>query len=283
VTKRKCLALLSLFFGASMALAYEAGSDMPKQSDEVPAQLEGLKVIERPGQQLTLSREFVNEKGETVSLGSFYDSQRPVLLSIVYYGCPGLCNYHLNGLMETFKGMDQHIGSDFQVVVVSMDHRETSDLASKKKESYLKVLDQPAAAAGFHFLVGSEENVKALAEELGFPFRWDEAEQQYAHPAVAHITTPTGIISRYLHGIQFDSKTLRLSLVEAADGKIGNIVEQLTLFCFQFNPAKNKYTFFAFNVMRAGAGLTVVLLAIFLIPIWRRERRRSLAIAKGEA
>ena len=275
--------LLGLLFITFSSHAYEGQTNIPKQSHEAIPQLQNMEVKENPGTFLTLSRKFTNEAGQVVPLGTYFDGRRPVLLTMIYYGCPSLCNYHLNGITETLKKMDGKIGEDYQVVAVSMNHSETHTLAGKKKASYVEALGQVGGNDGMHFLVGTEENVKALANELGFPFRWVEEEQQYAHPAVAHIMSPDGMISRYLHGIAFDEKTLRLSLVEASRGEIGSIIEQLTLFCFQFNPSKNKYTFFAYNIMRAGAGLTVVLLAVFLIPLWRRERQRNLRIAKGEA
>ena len=267
--------LLILGIMSSQVNAYEQSAVVPKQSNEEIAALKNLGVKENLEAQLNLDRQFVNEKGETVALGKYFDGNRPVLLTMVYYSCPSLCNYHLNGLLDTFKGMKSPVGEDFQFVAVSMNHREDSDLASAKKDTYLEQLGQEGAAAGWHHLVGSEENVKALADELGFSFRWLPDQQEYAHPAVAYVVTPTGIISRYLYGIEFSSKTLRLSLVEAAAGKIGNVIDQIILFCFQFNPAKSKYTLYAYNLMRVMAGLTVLLLAVFLIPIWIRERRAT--------
>ena len=286
MTRIKLVGFLSVFVFTQATEAYEPPSNLPKFSHQPVEQLAGLEVKENQGHQINLQRTFTNEAGETVPLGKYYDGHRPVLLSMVYYGCPSLCSYHLNGLLDTLKGMKQPVGSDFQIVVVSMNHNESSELAAQKKENYIKALGQVGAEKGFHFLVGNEENIKGLAEELGFPFRWIEAEQQYAHPAVLHVTTPTGVISRYLHGIQFESKALRFALLEAAKGKIGDIIEQFTLFCYKLDPKSNTLTFFHYNIMRMGAGLTVLLLAAYLIPVWMRERRRTrgnrLGTVKGE-
>lgn len=256
----------------SLALAYEQSAVMPKQSDIVPAEMKDLGVDEQLGAKLNLDRQFTNEDGKLVPLKTYFDGTRPVLFTMVYYGCPSLCNYHLNGLLTTFKDMGTPVGQDFQFVAVSMNHREGPDLAGAKKETYLEELGQPGAENHWHHLVGTEENVKALADELGFKFRWLPEQQEYAHAAVAYVVTPEGVISRYLHGIEFSAKTLRLSFVEAANGKVGNLIDQIILFCFQFNPAKSKYTLYAYNIMRVVAGVTVLLLAIFLIPIWMRER-----------
>lgn len=270
------LLILTLLIQAPfLTLAYDATEKMPIDSSHELKQLENLGVDEGLGAELNLSRQFTNEDGNLVPLSTYYDGKRPVLLTMVYYSCPSLCNYHLNGLVDTFKKMDQHVGSDFQVVAVSMNHREDSDLAAAKLESYLKELGQPGAKDGMHFLVGTQENVEGLAKELGFKFRWDEKQKQYAHAAVAYVTTPSGTISRYLYGIEFSPKTLRLSLVEAAQGRIGNLIEQVILFCFQFNPAKNKYTLYSYNIMRASAALTAIILAIFLVPVWLREHKKK--------
>ena len=255
------------------AYAYEQSIPMPNQSHETLKELEGLEVEEKLSAKLSLDRTFTNEAGKVVPLSKYFDGKRPVLLTMAYYSCPNLCNYQLNGLIDTFKKMQGSLGKEFQFVTVSMNHKEDSDLAQAKKETYLEALGQPGATDSWHFLVGNEANVGALANELGFKFRWDEVGQQYAHPAVAYVVTPDGTISRYLYGIEFSAATLRLSLVEAAAGKIGNLVDQIMLFCFQFNPAKNKYTLYAFNIMQIAAALTVLVLAIFLVPTWMREKR----------
>lgn len=257
------------------ASAYQPGTNQPKHSEQSLQQLENLGVDENLGAQIDLNLEFTNHEGQVVPLAQYFDGTRPVLMTMVYYGCPSLCNYHLNGLLETFKAMRQPVGSDYQVVAVSMNHREDHTLAAAKLETYLNELEQPTARGGMHFLVGNEKNVAALAQQLGFKFRWDPIEEQYAHPAAAYVVTPQGVISRYLYGIEFSAKTLRLSLVEAAQGKIGNLIEQVILFCFQFNPAKNKYTLYSYNLMRAGGLFTVILLGIILVPVWMREKKSS--------
>lgn len=276
---------LSLFLVGvtTPAFAYEAPKPQGAgTSDQTPPELEDVGITERLNQQITLSNEFTDDKGRPVTIGKYYDGRKPVLMAMVYYDCPNLCNYQLNGLLDVFKKLDLKAGRDFTFVAVSMDHKETPEVAAKKKASYLKALGQLGADESWHFLVGSEKNVKSLAGELGFKFKWNEAGKQYAHAAVAYVTTPKGIISRYLYGIEFTPQTLRLSLVEASEGKIGNIVDRISLYCFQFDPSKNKYTLYAFNIMQMGGALTALLLAVFLVPYWVRERRRTALIVKGE-
>lgn len=241
---------------------------------EKPAELQDVGVDEHLGQALDLSLPFTDEDGKQVPLGSFFHKGRPVLMAMVYYTCPSLCNYHLNGLTDTMKTLKWTSGNQFDVVAVSMNHEETPDLAKAKKANYLKAYGRPEGDKGWHFLVGSKDNVKKLADELGFKFHWMKEKKQFAHAAVSYVVTPDGKISRYLMGIQPDPGTLKLSLLEASNGKIGNFIEQTLLFCFKFDPKKNKYTLYAWNLMRVGALLMVLLLGVFLLPIWWREQRR---------
>lgn len=250
---------------------------METPASEVPPELENVGITEKLGDKVDLSLPFQNELGQTVTLGQYFDGKRPVLLSVVYYNCPGLCNFHLNGVAQVLKDMDWKLGREFDMVVVSMDHKETPDLATKKKANYLDLVGDAELGKGWHFLVGSAASVKTLTDQLGFGFRWDTLSQQWAHSSAIHVLTPAGVISRYLYGIQFDPKTVRLSLVEASQGKLGTVIDRLILTCFQYNPDTRGYAFYAYNIVRFGAGLAAIALLAFLIPIWRRERSRSLS------
>ncbi|MCB0342193.1 MAG: SCO family protein [Pseudobdellovibrionaceae bacterium] len=276
------LALVPLF-SMKRSYAYDTKNAGPIQASDVPRELENVGVTEKLGAQLNLSLPFVDDRGESVTLSQYFTGDKPVLLTMVYYGCPSLCNFHLNGLIEVFKKMKMKPGQDFRFVAVSMDHNEDDFLASEKKTNYLKEMGLTEDEPGWHFLTGSEANVKVLADQLGFGFRWDAAQQQYAHSSVAYVMTPAGVISRYLYGIQFSPETLRLSLVEASEGSIASVVDRLILFCFQFNPAKNKYTIYAYNVVRAGGVMIILVLAIFLVPFWFREKKQPGTALKGES
>jgi len=240
---------------------------------ELPKELSNVGVEEHLGAALDLSLSFTDETGATIPLGTFFNKGKPVLMAMVYYTCPSLCNYHLNGLTNAMRELKWTTGQDFELVAVSMNSKETPDLAIKKKANYLQAYDRHQGDSGWHFLVGSTENVQRLADQFGFKFHWLEEKQQFAHASVAYVVTPDGKISRYLHGIQIDPGTLKLSLLEASGGKIGSVLEQAVMFCFQFDPVKNKYTLYAWNIMRIGGLLMVLLLAALFIPIWWRERR----------
>lgn len=270
------LLLIPAFLMATLSWAYDAEERTPRAAHETPTEIQDVGVVEKLGQSLSKDLQFTDDQGQAVTLGQYFKSERPVIMAMIYYSCPNLCNFQLNGLIDVIHKMKGGVaGKDYDVVAVSMDHTETYDLAAKKKANYMDALKQPGAEKGWHFLVGSEENVKKLADELGFKFKWNDQIKQFAHAAATYIVTPQGMISRYLHGIEFSAATLRLSLVEASSGKIGNIVEQFALFCFQFNPSKSKYVLRSYNIMRLGALLTVLLLAVFLVPYWLREKNKQ--------
>jgi protein SCO1/2 len=241
-----------------------SGHDLPKEFKDVG-------VDEHLGLPLDLNLEFTDDEGVTGPLGRFFAPGKPVLMAMVYYSCPSLCNFHLNGLTDTMKRLQWSAGDKFQLVAVSMDVSEKAELAAKKKINYLKAYGRAGAERGWHFLVGNKDNVNRLAEQLGFKFKWIEEKSQFSHPSVAYVITPEGRISRYLHGIQPDPTTLRMSLLEASNGSIGTVIDQVLMFCFQFDPKKNKYSLYAWNLMRIGAILMVLLLAVLMLPVWWRE------------
>lgn len=264
--------LLAVTFFTGNLWAYDP-SEVIVTGHELPKDLEGVGVEEHLGQQLDMSIPFTDDKGVTAPLGKFFTNGKPALMAIVYYSCPSLCSYHLNGLTETMKQMKLVAGKDFNVIAVSMLSTEKPDLAATKKHNYLKSYGHPEAEGGWHFLVGTKDNIAKLADEFGFRFKWLEDKKQFAHASVAYVVTPQGKISRYLHGIQPDAQTLRLSLIEAGQGQVGSYVEQALMFCFQFNPSKSRYTLYAWNLVRIGAIVMVLLLAVLLIPLWWRDSR----------
>lgn len=268
------LALLIYMSVSPVARAYDPSQPFVT-GHEVPKEIKGLGVTEHLGGQIDLGLEFTSDTGEKVKLGRYFETGHPVLMAMVYYTCPNLCNYHLNGLMEAMKQLKWSTGQDYQLVAISMNHREGPDVASKKKANYIKAYGRPEAADGWHFLTGSEENVKKIADQLGFQFRWLPDQEQYSHASVSYVVTPGGKISRYLYGIAPDAQTLKLSLLEASNGKIGTVMDQILLFCFHFDPGKNKYTLYAWKLMQIGGALTVVLIGLFLIPAWRKDRSQT--------
>ncbi len=266
----------TLLMASSFAWAVEGfdGREEGSQNDR-PKAIENVGVNEHLGSSVDMDLTFRDETGKTVALSHFTEGDKPVLLSLAYYGCPGLCNFHLNGLKDAFKQMKAPLGREFQMVVVSIEPKETPELAARKRDAYIEAYGRPEGAAGWHFLVGDEKNVHKLAEQVGFRYEWDKESNQWAHASAAYVLTPDGRLSRYFYGITFNPKDLRLSLIEASNGTIGTIVDKLVLFCFHYDPKASKYTVAAFNVMRAGGGLAVVVMAGFMIPFWWRSRKES--------
>lgn len=239
----------------------------------LPQQLEGVGIDEKVGQDIDLNLTFTNGKGYQQPLRDFFHPGKPVILNLVYYTCPMLCNLVMNGQTQAMREIPWTPGDQYEVVTISINPTETFDLAQKKRIAYTTSYDRPAP--GWHFLVDHDGNVKKLAAQMGFHYRWDEQQQQYAHAAAIMILTPTGKISRYLYGIKFKPRDLRLALTEASDNKFAFSVDRLLLYCFHYDPAARGYVMFATNFMRAGGVLCVLLIGFFVYRMLRAERLRQ--------
>lgn len=266
------VAVLVIFAGSTQA--YD-GSPAPKVADEKPKELAGVGLEEKLGAKIDLALQVQDENGQTVALSSFFDGKHPVILTPIYFSCPGLCNFHLNGLTDALKLMDKEwsVGGKYKILSFSFDSKETPDLAGKKKQTYMKLYDREGAAEGWHFLTANEATVQALTSSIGFSFKWDEASKEWAHASAAVVITPDGTISRYLPGIMFAPQDIKLALMEASEGKIGSVVDHLVLYCFKYDPKQSKYTLAAFNVMKLGGAVMVLLMVLWLLPIYIRSRR----------
>lgn len=271
--------LAASFFTVIIALhslAYD-GEPAPLLSEKKPAEFNGMGITEKLGQKVNLSLPVVNEDGVTVPLSSFYDGRHPVVLSLVYYSCPGLCNLHLNGAFEALQSVDWKAGEKFQYIALSFDPRETPATAKLKKEAYMKQYKLEPYAAGFHFLTATQSVIDEITKSVGFEYKWMEAEKEWGHASAAIVTTPTGEISRYHHGVMFNPKDLKLSFNEATNGRIGTIVDKLIMYCFKYDPTKSTYSFYAFRAVQIGAAITVIFLGLFLFLFWLRSRKEGSA------
>lgn len=237
--------------------------------------LTGVGITEKLGEGIDPNLTFTNEEGKTVRIGDFFQPRRPVIISLAYYECPMLCGVVLNALVDGMKGLDWTPGKEFALINLSFDPREKFNLAAAKKKNLLEALGKPGAAAGWHFLTGEEKQIKALADELGFGYHWDEKEKQYAHGAGIFVLTPEGKLSRVLYGIQYRPSDLRLSLLEASNGKIGTIVDRIILFCFSYNQHLRKYSLTVMRVLQLGAILTILGLGGFIAFARLREIRNG--------
>jgi protein SCO1/2 len=243
--------------------------------EPAPKELEEVGVVEHLGVQAPLDLPFVESDGSDVTFGDFFDGTRPVILTLNYSNCPMLCSLQLTGLFQGLEGMEWDLGESFQMVTVSIDPKESPERAQLTKQKYLKMYGRPGVAAGWHCLVGEEKNIRQLANTVGFGYTYVEDTGEYAHAAVTMILTPDGRLSRYLYGVEYDPQTIRLSLVEAAEGKIGSAMDQILLFCFHYDETKGRYGPAAAAVMRIGGTLTLLGLGVVVLVFWRRGAARD--------
>jgi protein SCO1 len=245
-----------------------------QRTEPLPKELEGVGIVEHLDGSIPLDLKFTDETGREVTLRDYFNKDRPVVLTLVYYSCPMLCTLVLNGMVDAMKQIDMTPGQEFEIVTVSFDPTETATLAKFKKQNYLNEYGRPEAAAGWHFLVGGQEEIRALTSAVGFGYRWNEESKQFVHQAAIYVLTPDGRLSRYLYGVMFEPRTLKLSLLEAGKGKIGSTLDQIVLYCFHYDATSGKYAPAAVKIMQAGGLLTVVILGSVLSALWMRDRRR---------
>jgi protein SCO1 len=232
-----------------------------QRMEPAPKEVENVGVDAHLGVQLPLDLPFVDSDRTQVTLRRFFDGKRPVILTLNYSNCPMLCSLQLNGFFEALGRMTWNLGENFQMVTVSIDPRELPERAQSTKQKYLKLYGRPGVANGWHVLTGEERNIRRLADTVGFRYRYVNATGEYAHAAVTMILTPDGRMSRYLYGIEYDPQTIKLSLVEAGEGKIGSAMDQIILFCFHYDETKGRYGPAALAVMRVAGVLCVIGLA----------------------
>lgn len=273
--------LVSLATVAALAGVVEPAA--AQLADQVPDALEEVGVVEHLDAKLPLEATFFDEDGERVTLGSFFDGERPVILTLNYYRCPMLCGLMLNGVVDGFEAMDWTPGVEFDVVTISINPLETPALAREKKQNYLKRLGRPEAAGGWHFLTGYEPQIDRVAEAVGFSYAYDPETGEYAHAAAIFVATPDGRVARYLYGIEYPARTLKFALLEASEGSIGSTLDQLILYCYHYDPSSRRYSPVAMNIMRLGGVATATVLGIVLGAFWFREWRRRRTQIKDSA
>lgn len=275
-----CLSPLAVF-----AQVHGAPADTTPVKKGLPNALEKVGIDQHLNEQLPLDAMFRDELGKDVQLGEYF-KERPVALVFVYYECPMLCNQVLNGLLGTAKTLSLEVGKDYDIVAISFDPRENEKpgLAGEKKQSFVDRYDRPGSAAGWHFLTGSEESIRRATDAVGFHYAWDEQTQQFAHASALMIATPEGRLARYIYGIEYPPKDLKLGLIEASDRKIGSPVDALLLYCYHYDPAAGSYrSKIAISAMRIG-GVTIIcgLAALYGgLYLYQRKRRLSGAAAAG--
>ena len=265
---------LALILLSLAATAFSQGMTtgiMSPPANVRPPYLQNVGIEQHLNGQVPADLQFTDDAGRTVKLGDYF-GKKPLILNLVYYKCTMLCGEALAGLTGSMRVIKFDVGNQYDVVTVSFNPKETTQDAAAKKAAYIKSYGRPGAAAGWHFLTGSADSINALTKAVGFQYQYDEKNDQYAHATAIMVLTPEGRISRYFYGVEFPPKDLRMGLVEATQGKIGNAVDQVLLYCYHYDPATGKYGAVVSNMLKIGAGATILFLAVLLFVLFRIDR-----------
>lgn len=247
-------------------------------SNGIPTVLQKVGIEQKLNGQLPLDAQFKDENGNQTKLGDYFGNGKPVILALVYYECPMLCNEILNGLTGSLKGISFDAGKDFDIVAISFDARENEkpDLAKNKKAGYLARYERAGAENGWHFLSGTQSEIDKVTTAVGFNYEFDEATNQFAHAGGIMVITPEGKISRYFYGIDYAPKDLKFGIMDSSQNKIGNPAEQLYLYCFHYDPSTGKYGLAILRVLRLLAIATILGVVGMLFGFWRYNRKKGL-------
>jgi protein SCO1/2 len=259
--------LLALCLGAA-AQNMNTGMLSPPANVRPPG-LKNVGIQQNLNQQIPAELQFRDETGRAVQLSEYF-GKKPMILNLVYYNCPMLCSEVLSGLETALKPLKFDVGKEFDILTISFDPRETPEMAAKKKAEYLKRYGRPGASEGWHFLTGPKESVDALTKAAGFQYEYDAKTGQFAHTTAIMILTPEGKISQYYYGVEFAPKDLRLGLVQASDEKIGNVVDEVLLYCYHYDPQAGKYSATIFRIMRLAAIATMIAVGGLMLVLIRR-------------
>ncbi|MDL2716851.1 MAG: SCO family protein [Acidobacteriota bacterium] len=270
----RAAALLTLLLASALPLAATGTTDPHLPEAPLPPPPKDVGLDQRLGESIPLDLVFHDEAGKDVRLSQYF-GKRPVVLSLVYFNCPMLCGMTTDGLVRSVRALRFEPGTDYEILSVSFDPKETPEMASEKKRTVMAQYGRKSGPVGWHFLTGDAASIAALTKAVGFRYVWDAEQKQFAHATGVTLLTPQGRVSRYFFGIEYPAKDLRLGLIEASEEKIGNVVDQLLLLCYHYDPKTGRYTAAVRNLLRGGAALTLVALAGFVTIMLRRERRRA--------
>lgn len=264
------------FLGAALLLQAVVGQGTAlAQVAVTPAELEGVDVREQLDKPLPRDAVFRDHTGKKVKLGDYFDGKRPVVLTLAYANCKVVCSMVLGAEVETLKAQNWTLGKEYRALTISIDPNDTPAIAAKKRTQMLALYGREGR--DWDFLVGDEANIKKVATAVGYQYRYDEREKQFAHPAVLMLLKPSGDLARYLYGLSFDPSDVRLGLLEASQGRSISTIEKMILYCYMYDPIGAKYVIVAQNVMRIAGALTVLVMGIFGYLFWRREARAKRA------
>jgi protein SCO1/2 len=258
------------------------GGIMSPPANQRPPGLEFVGIEQHLNAEVPGSLEFRDELGNPVRLADYFGHGRPVILNLGYYQCPMLCSELLQGLVGSMKALTFNLGRDYDVLTVSFDPRETTEMAAAKKRDMIKRYGRAQGDQGWHFLTGKPEAINALTKAVGFQYQFDPKTEQYAHATAIVMLTPDRHISGYFYGVEFSPKDLRLGLVQASQNKIGNIGDQVLLYCYHYDPRTGKYGAVISNILKIGALGTMLILGTFMFVMFRADRRLGGGRGQGQ-
>jgi protein SCO1/2 len=262
------LVLVTLLAAAAWGQGMGDGLMSPPPNVRPPG-LKNVGIQQNLNQQIPPDLMFTDDLGHKVKLGDYF-GQKPLILNFVYYGCPMLCGEELSGLESTLRVLKFDVGKEFDVITISFDPKNTPEIAAKKKAQFLQRYNRPGAERGWHFLVGQPDAIAAVTKAAGFQYQYDEKTGEFAHSTAIMVLTPQGKIAQYYYGIEYPPKDLRLALVEASENRIGNVVDELVLYCYHYDPEKGRYSATVMRVLRLMGVATLLCLGALLFAMIRR-------------
>jgi protein SCO1/2 len=258
-----------LLFGLTLPAPQQAHADGGGGSGGGPVDPAAISFDQNVNAQLPLNVNLMDESGKVVQLSQYFGT-KPVILIFAYYNCTMLCEVALSDLAQNLKDLKPSAGTDFEVLTISFNAKETPPLAAAKKVAYMQIYDRPAAADGWHFLVGKQDAIDRLTKTAGFHYQYDPVSQDYAHPTGVIVLSPAGKIMRYIFGIDYNATDLRLALLDANSQKNASPIDQVFLLCYHYDPVTGKYNVAINNILRiAGMGTALVLAGLIL---WLSKR-----------
>jgi protein SCO1/2 len=235
-----------------------------------PPGLKNVGIAQRLNEQIPPDLLFRDETGKQVRIGDYF-GKKPLILSLVYFRCPMLCSEVLSGVEGSLKALNFNVGKEFDVLTVSFDPKDTPEAATEKKADIIRRYKRPGAADGWHFLTGSQDSIEKLTQAVGFTYEYDPKTDQFAHSTAIMILTPDGKIAQYYYGIEFPPKDIRLGLIQASQGKIGTLADEVILYCYHYDPKAGRYSAVISRIMQLAGGVTILTLGTVLLILFRRE------------
>ena len=267
------IALSALLLPAVLSFPFTAEAQLNQGQPEA---LQGVGIEEHLGDTIPLDARFATSTGDSVTLGSLLEDGKPVILNPMYYECPMLCGLVIDGVLNVAGQLAWSPGKDYTIISFSIDPEENHELAAQYKEKYLTKLNKPGADEGWYFLTGTQTEIDKVVQAVGFQYNEVEGTGEYAHSAAIMMLSPEGAITRYLYGIQYNEFDVRAALYESAEGKIGNTLTKVVMYCYQYDPESNSYAPLAINIMKLGGLATLIILGIFIGLLWLREKGKKL-------